>query len=226
MVRLSKSAKKLLARTIRTIRRADNGDRGNFIFYNNQRLFTQIPYQNGFFHALYKQAMRKGRKGPVYVLEKGVGKCLAEDLKNFARRDLDPKSRPVHLTTISVGNNYTKTMKEHIDSPLIGVGLRQRYNRKFHLIFDAYDEDYHLPKQIVAHSMRKTILDLASGGEYFTILPVAYMPGGTQFTREESKQLLRNLRARFPKIKIETREVAQRFEHMEYIDLVVHITKP
>ncbi len=207
-------ARQDLAQVFREMRAAEVGK--THLPFNVDRHLSQAPFHRGLTASVVKRIRANKRK--VVVLDKGAGtgRMLA-GVKQFS-------PRRIHTTALALGNALAPAHKSSINQVVGGFGLRVKHKRKFDIIYDCYGEDYHLPKRYVKHSIEVSLSNLKPGGELFTVLPLTHRSSRVNFTVEEGKRLVKELRVQG--LKVTTKETPKRFNKIEYVDLVIHITKP
>lgn len=207
------SIRRNLSKAVRRSRRADL--HGGVDGYRLDRPAHSIP----FFKQLTSVLEEKlASENIIHVLEKGAG------AGNMIAHIKQLGGDKVYTTAISLRETYHKRNRPHINKAIRGIGIRQSFRRKFDIIYDCYGEDYHLPKELLEYSLKRTIYYLKPGGDAFTIIPLVYEKSALSLTVQEGRALIEKL-ARSYDVEIKTEEIHRRFEGTEYVDMVIHIKK-
>ena len=184
--------------------------------YKLDRSLHHIPFTSELISAIKKKASQ----GKIEVLEKGTGSgnTLAE-IKRFF---------PGGITTTALTLTRAALKPENmpfIDRTIKSIGITKWHEKKYDIIFDAFGEDFHLPKSLVKHSIEKTISHLKKGGEAFTVFPVSYLQTGENFTVKEVGDILKDLK-KIKGIQLQEWSVKRRtYYGTEYLEQIIHITR-
>jgi len=150
----------------------------------NYRLDRDIefsPHAKNIEEALHKHLVQSS--GKVRVLDKGAGNG------NFSaslRKILGPElGKRLEITTISLTRSIAAENKSAINKERIGVGINMKHKQKFHVIIDFAGEDFRLSKDYLQTSIKKSILMLENGGDFFTIITLGKVKSAGPFTFAE-----------------------------------------
>ncbi len=208
------AARQMLTRAVRYARKADAGK--HWLPYKNDRAFSQAPFYEGLRDSIQRRITRG--KGKIRVLDKGAG------IGNIAAAVKRMAPEKIVTTAISVSNSYTAENRPLIDKTIRGIGLTSKHGGKYHIIYDCHGEDYHLPKELVKHSIENSIARLVRGGELFTVIPYIFRRSIQVFDKAEALAMVQELSQR-PDITVETKTIPKRHDKREYADLVIHVTR-
>lgn len=236
-------ARNMLSKTVRIARERDRGYGPQSLFYTLDRSMfdSSIPFSIELRDSLRKRIANGQR---IRVLEKGVGSGKAlSDIKGMS-------PDRIHTTGVAVSNTLIPQHGQAIDNFILEPGITAKHPKKFDIIYDAYGEDYHLPRggrtfdrmlralfqdqpaeapgrryqpldRFLRYSIDKSLSHLKKGGELFTIFPLGSEPGTTF---KDSERLIASLERRGD-VDVRWRKQIKRAGHLQIEDLILHVKK-
>jgi SAM-dependent methyltransferase len=208
----SKTRRKL-ARVIRLVRRLDRKPTAE---YCPESPMFKIPFWVQLLKAVEAKAKTGSEK--IRVLDKGAGTGRISAIV----KKTDPQR--IEITAIGLTKSIAPENAPAITKFVREAGIRARHEKPFDIIFDAFGEDYRLPKELVRQSIEKTISDLAPGGVAFTIVPMSFKKRKTIMTLVQGRRMAAEFKKR-KGIVVEAREIARETEALKYMDLAITIRK-